>query len=290
LEAVRLAGTAGSFERHPEQIEVGAPGLGSAGHPGGEVDVLAIRAEDIVGVVAEGARGHVGVETRGDRPYVGDRGGRQVADEQVVARAVGPLVPVPDEELVKQLPGLLVGGPGVQALLGAGDLIAGAVGEDGDGQGDPLAVRRDAEGADVERQVGDLHGGRALAVGAPDLAGAAARGEEVDRAVGPPAPGGGAAFRGRQAARGEAGGVGDPEGVAAAVGFPVGGAQGVEDAAAVRRDARVGHAVQHDQVAGGEGAGRLGRLLRLRQDGRGQGGEGGDEGAEAKAHGRSVER
>ncbi len=82
--------------------------------------------------------------------------GRDV--EQVVARAVGPSIPVADEDLGIDVAGRLVGLAVGDLFDRAGDLVALAFREDRHGDDQALAVGRDLEGLDVERQFRHLHG------------------------------------------------------------------------------------------------------------------------------------
>jgi hypothetical protein len=252
--------------RRREQIEVGAPGFGLAGDARREHQRLAIRREGVFGLVAEGLGRHVAVDALADpgRRGFGLAVGAEVGDEELAAATVHPGIPVADEELVEHDAGGLLRGAFIETLPGAVERVA--VGEDFQRDGDLTAVRRQLEGADVERIVGDLH---RLAAGErqlPDLHRTRTRAQEIDRlaVAGPARTDRGRTLRGEPARRGRAIGRHQPQALQALVRGVVGFAQLEGELAAIRRQARIGDAIEVDEIVDVEAA-RLGERRTRRE-------------------------
>ncbi len=251
-----VLGPGRAVEGRAPKVEVGAPGLACA--PLGREDHRpAVGSDRIVRVVAEGLGRGVGVEAGHD---VDGRPRRAVAGqshrEQVVARAVGPCVPVADEQPRIEHAGRLARGLGVEPGLGAGQALA--IGEHPHGDHQRLAVRAQPVGPHVQGQLGDLHRLGAGGVGPPDLGGPGARGQEVDEpAVRRPPRIGGAAVRGGQSVgrRVLRPRIQQPQGVDRGVVVPIGGPEVIDHRPTVRRDVRIGGAIHHRHVLGRQGVG-----------------------------------
>ncbi len=243
--------------------------------------MAAVGADHILALAAEGSRRHIGVEPRGQGPRraVRQTGAVQRLHEQVVAAAVVPAVPGPQRQPVIGLDRGRARRARPQPVAGAGQL--GAVDEHRQHQHQRVPRWRDTEAGHIHRRGGDLGRRLALGVGAPDLAGAAPSGEEVDGpTVGAPAPVAGAPV-GHGQSPGRAVAVDQPQLADAAVAVPVGGAHVIEQPPAVRRQLRIRDPLHHGQLLQAQPAGRR---RRGRRGGLAEGGaggaqqEGGDEG------------
>ncbi len=99
-----IGGLCGAIHRHAINVEIGRPRLAGAGNAHVEIDALAIRRERKLAVVAKRLARHVAIDAAGQQ----GRLGRQLAvrvkrpHEQLVARAVGPGVPMPHEQFLVQ--------------------------------------------------------------------------------------------------------------------------------------------------------------------------------------------
>src|SRR5262249_46352424 len=107
-------------------VEVRAPRLTLAGDAHREEQLLAVRGETELAVVAERLGRDVPVDAATDqRRLAGSLAVRaELGGEQLVAAAVGPGVPVPHENLVEQLAGVLLRRALVEALLRASEVAA----------------------------------------------------------------------------------------------------------------------------------------------------------------------
>ncbi len=284
----QAAGLGRAVEGDVPEVEVGRPGLAVAGHPGGEDQTLAVGREGDLLRPAERLRGHVGVEARGQVVQVAAVLVARRHDEQVRAPAVLPAVPVAHEQPVVGAPGgLALGLPGepiggaldhrvaVTVLVPLGVPRQRAVGKDLEGEGQVLAVGRDHQVADVERQLAHRPRLAAGRVDAPDLRRARAGRQEEDRlTVRRPAWAGIALLVGGQLAQPRAVDPDQPQIGAAAVGLEIGHPADEDDRLAVGRHLRVRQPVHGDQVVDVERV-----AVAVGQDRRGeQAGEGEDAG------------
>ncbi len=182
LVVSRVVGQGAAADRHGIDVEIGAPRLGLARFAGGEPDGLRIRRNGVIAFIAIGFGGDVAVIAIGQGDGIA---ARQRHIEQVIACAIGPGVPVADEDLVVDCAGGFVGLAVGLLLDSASDLAAFTFRENSETDNDALAVRRELIGLHVERQFRHLRGGGAGQIGLPHLirAAFAAAGDEIDRAI-----------------------------------------------------------------------------------------------------------
>ncbi len=169
-------------DRYLEQIEIGRPGLDETGNACREHQRVAIGAERIVRVVAEGLGRNVGVEGLGDIDR--DAGFAIRAErrgEQVRTGAVTPGIPMPDEQPLEDTAIRLFLGARIEPVPRAGEQLA--IGQDLHRHGEAVAGRRHLQRADLERVVRDLQALAAVERQSPDLRAAGARGQEVEVAA-----------------------------------------------------------------------------------------------------------
>jgi hypothetical protein len=161
---------------------------------------------------------------------------------------------VADEELVEHHARVLLRRTFIEALLAAVEGVA--VGEDLERDRHLLSVRGQLEGADIERVVGDLAGFAAGQRQVPHLHRTRTRAQEIDRlAVTRPArTDRSGALRGQAARLRGTVGRHQPQALQALVRGIVGFTQLERDLATVRRQARVGNAIEIDEVVDIEAA------------------------------------
>ena len=239
--------------RREEDVEVRRPGLGLAGDAHAEGDGLSVRRPGEFINIAERLGRDVAVDAATEfRRLAGQLAvGPEARDEELVAPAIGPGIPMPDEDLVEDDAARLARSHFVDTLLAAVERVA--IVEHFESQGDRLAVRRKLVTADVHRVVRQLH---RLAAGhrlRPQLHRTGLGRQEIDgfsvrrkgRTVDAHALGGEAQGR-RRIARDQ---ILDPQAGAALVGVQIGLAHGEDDATTIRRQYRAGDAIERGHVA-----------------------------------------
>ena len=144
-------------DRRAEQVEVGGPRFALASDPRAVDDRTAVGRPGELIDVAEGLGGHVAVHAAGNpRRLAGQLAASpEPGDEQLVAPAIGPGVPMADEGLVENHATSLVRALVVEALLAAGQ--GRAIAEDLHHQGHRFAIRGQLECIDVHREIGKPH-------------------------------------------------------------------------------------------------------------------------------------
>jgi len=155
---------------------------------------------------------------------------------------------MPHEQLVVDRAGRLVRLAIVEPLLAAGEYFLIAVGEYIDRQQHALAVRRELEIVDVERERRRGLRRAAFRVDAPQLVDVLVGRQEIDAAVVRPAWSRCVHRLVGQPHRLAAAGRDDPDAVPALVRVVVGFAQLERDQLAVRRQRRIADAIHHDQI------------------------------------------